>query len=75
MQQMTLQLPYPPGWCAANRFNPEAWPQHIRDARGTQWLVLHVGGSPTASDAPVFCCHKPKAVEYHHIKESEAFFS
>lgn len=73
MQQMALQMPYPPGWCDANRFNNAAWPQHIADARGKQWLVLHVGGSPDASHPAVFCCHKPPTVEYHHIKDTEAF--
>ena len=71
--QLALALPYPQGWCEANKWNPDAWPQYIADARGKHWLVLHVGGSPTASHPAVFCCHKPPTVECHHIKDIEAF--
>ena len=72
--QLTLNLPFPEGWCDQNRFNPERWPQYIRDASGRPWLVLHVGGSPFANSKPAqFCCHKPRTVEYHHIRDTEAF--
>lgn len=77
MQQLSLELlaPVPPGWLEANRFNVDAWPQYIADKRGKRWLVLSVGGTPYAHSKPVrFCCHKPPTVEYHYIKEEEAFF-
>lgn len=72
--QMALALPYPEGWCEVHRFRPELWPQHIKDKDGKRWLVLSVGGTPYAHSKPVrFCCHKPKTVEYHYIKDTEAF--
>ena len=70
--QLSLALPFPPGWCDQNRFNPEVWPTHIKDAAGRRWLVLHVGGHPDASFPAVFCCEKPRTVEYHHIPDFEA---
>lgn len=74
MEQQTLALPFPEGFCERIRFHPEQWPQYIRDAEGRQWLVLHVGGTPYAHSKPVrFCCHKPKTVEYHYIKDTEAY--
>lgn len=71
--QLALQLPYPRGWCDANKFHPERWPDRVADKAGRTWLVLHVGGTPDASHPAVFCCHKPPTVEYHHIKDFEAF--
>jgi len=74
MQQQTLPMPDPAGYCEQIRFNPDQWPQYIKDARGRQWLVLHVGGSPYANSKPVqFQCHKPGTVEYHNVKDVEAF--
>jgi hypothetical protein len=70
--QLTLPLPYPAGWCEANRFNLDAWPQYITDPKGKRWLVLHVGGGEGKSQDASFCCHKPRTVEYHHIKDFEA---
>lgn len=70
-QQLSLPLPFPKGWCEANRFNVGAWPQYINDQQGRQWLVLHVGGGNGSQNAR-FCCHKPRTVEYHHINDFEA---
>lgn len=72
-QQLALPLPYPKGWCEANQFNYDAWPQYITDRQGRQWLVLHVGGTPYAHSKPIrFCCHKPRSVEYHYVNDFEA---
>lgn len=71
-QQLALPLPYPKGWCAANQFNVDAWPQYIHDQQGRQWLVLHVGGSDGKSENARFCCHKPRSVEYHYVNDFEA---
>lgn len=71
-QQLALPLPYPQGWCNANRWNPGAWPQHITDQQGRQWLVLHVGGLDGKSQHARFCCHKPRTVEYHYVHDFEA---
>ena len=73
--QLSLPLPYPAGWCDSNKFNPATWPQYIADKAGKRWLVLHVGGVPYAHTPAVFCCHKPPTVEYHHIKDTDAFFA
>lgn len=72
--QLALPMPYPPGYCEQIRFDPDQWPQYVKDAKGRPWLVLHVGGSPYANSRPVrFCCHKPGTVEYHYLKDVEAF--
>lgn len=73
MNQLTLPLPYPAGWCDANRFNQHAWPRHITDTQGRPWLVLHVGGTSYTHSKPArFCCHKPGTVEYHYVHDFEA---
>ena len=73
--QLSLPMPYPPGHCERIKWQPDLWPMRIKDAKGRAWLVLHVGGIPTATDPAVFCCHKPKTVEYHTIKDTEAFLA
>ncbi len=71
--QMSLALPYPTGHCEQIKWRQDLWPQHIKDARGNLWLVLHVGGIPTNTDPARFCCFKPKTVEYHAISDVDAF--
>ncbi len=71
--QLSLPMPYPPGHCERIKWQPSQWPTHIKDARGRAWSVLHIGGMPTATSPAVFCCFKPKTVEYHTIKDTEAF--
>lgn len=74
MEQQALALPYPEGYCERIRFDPDQWPQYVKDAGGKSWLVLHVGGTPYGDSKPVrFCCHKPRTVEYHYLKDTEAF--
>ena len=73
--QLSLPMPYPPGHCERIKWQPDLWPMHIKDAKGSTWSVLHVGGIPTNTNPAVFCCHKPKTVEYHTIKDTEAFFA
>ena len=73
--QLSLGLPYPPGYCERIKWQPGLWPMRIKDARGREWLVLHVGGVPVATSPAVFCCFKPKTVEYHTIKDEEAFLA
>jgi hypothetical protein len=72
--QQSLALPYPQGYCEHIRWDVKKWPRHIKDGKGREWLVLHVGGSPYAHSRPVmFACHKPRTVEYHWIKDVEAY--
>ena len=71
--QLSLPLTYPPGHCERIKWQPDLWPKHVKDARGRAWLVLNVGGVPFAHSPAVFCCHKPKTVEYHTIKDTEAY--
>jgi hypothetical protein len=73
MTQQPLPMPYPPGYCESIKWDPRLWPQHITDRAGGRWRVLHVGGSPTNTHPAQFKCHKPRTVEYHHIKDTEAF--
>jgi hypothetical protein len=71
--QISLRLPFPPGHCERIKWQPDLWPVRIKDERGRIWSVLHVGGIPTNTDPAVFCCYKPKTVEYHPIKDTEAY--
>ena len=73
--QLSLHMPYPPGHCEQIKWKPDLWPKHIKDTKGCIWLVLHVGGAPFAHSPAVFCCHKPKTVEQHTIKDTEAFYT
>lgn len=73
MTQQALPMPYPPGFCERVKWEPSLWPMHIKDEKGKPWLVLHIGGTPTNQQPAHFQCHKPGTVEYHNIKDTEAF--
>ena len=71
--QLALQFTFPPGHCERIKWRPELWPSKVKDAKGREWSVLHVGGQPTNQQPAQFLCHKPKTVEYHAIKDTEAY--
>lgn len=72
-EQLSLSMPYPTGYCEGIKWKPDLWPAHITDQSGRKWAVLHVGGIPTNEQPARFLCHNPKNVEYHQIKDSEAY--
>lgn len=71
--QSLLPLPYPAGHCERIKWRKDLWPTHIKDGAGRMWFVLHIGGIPTNEQPAHFQCHKPGTVEYHTIKDTEAF--